>query len=372
MVRLRLALSTAVLLLPAFAPAFAPTRAPAQRAAKTAAGDTAPWTFAVSGNSRNCGDFVMPAIAAQARRENDAFYWHLGDFRAMTAPDQDLLALQPGGSRPSLAEYQQSAWDDFLAHQMASFAAFPVFLSRGDHESTAPMTRQGYIAKFSAYLTRPEITAQRKADGISSAPLAPWYHWTEGGVDFINLDNSDRDEFSEAQLRWPRSVLDRDLAPQSGIRTIVVGMHQALPRSTGSSHAMDNGDRGIRTGTEVYAWLFNAQSAGMHVYVLASHSPYYAPHIFATPYWKQQGKVLPGWMIGLAGAHRSSLPAGTDPASRTRIYGFMQGTVHADGTIDFTLHQLSENDLVRFKWPGAPREAIHECFVHNADESDRR
>ena len=57
------------------------------------------WSFAVSGDSRNCGDFVMPAIAARVKAENDAFYWHLGDFRWMSQPDQDLLAMQPPGAQ---------------------------------------------------------------------------------------------------------------------------------------------------------------------------------------------------------------------------------------------------------------------------------
>ena len=60
---------------------FPATRVPAQQST---------WTFAVSGDSRNCGDFVMPAIAANVKAENDAFYWHLGDFRWMSQPDQDL------------------------------------------------------------------------------------------------------------------------------------------------------------------------------------------------------------------------------------------------------------------------------------------
>jgi hypothetical protein len=34
---------------------------------------TADWTFAVSGDSRNCGDFVVPAIAAKVKAEKDAF-----------------------------------------------------------------------------------------------------------------------------------------------------------------------------------------------------------------------------------------------------------------------------------------------------------
>ena len=36
------------------------------------------WTFAVSGDARNCGDIVMPAIAAGVKRDQAAFYWHLG------------------------------------------------------------------------------------------------------------------------------------------------------------------------------------------------------------------------------------------------------------------------------------------------------
>src|ERR1039458_1628794 len=81
----------------------------------------ATWNFAVSGDSRNCGDFVMPAIAAKVKAENDAFYWHLGDFRWITLADQDMEALQPRGKEVSHFAYQQLAWDDFLSHQTAAF-----------------------------------------------------------------------------------------------------------------------------------------------------------------------------------------------------------------------------------------------------------
>jgi hypothetical protein len=250
---------------------------------------------------------------------------------------------------------------------MASFGSLPVFLGRGNHETVSPMTRDGYLAKFSGFLNRPEIAAQRKADGAAAGPVGPWYHWTQNGVDFITLDNASRDEFSDAQLGWLRSVLDRDLASGSGIRAIVAGMHEALPHSSSSNHAMDDWELGTRTGEQVYNWFYQAQAAGKHVYLIASHSHYYAPDIFATPYWRQHGKVVPGWIIGLAGAHRYKLPAETASGSRTHVYGYMQGTVRADGGIDFSLHELSENDLIQSRWPNAPLEAIHECFVHNAD-----
>jgi hypothetical protein len=332
----------------------------------------ATWTFAVSGDSRNCGDFVMPAIAAKVKSENDAFYWHLGDFRWMSNPDQDLVAMLPAGTVLAKPEYQLRAWDDFLEHQMASFGTFPVFLGRGNHETVLPMTREGYIAKFSSFLTRPEIEAQRKADGTGADPLQVWYHWTSNGVDFITLDNASRDEFSDAQLHWLRSVLDRDLAPKSGIRSIVLGMHEALPHSSSSNHAMDDWELGVRSGDEVYGWLFDAQKAGKHVYILASHSHYYAPNIYDTPYWQQQHKVVPGWIIGLAGAHRYNLPAVTAPGSRAKIYGYIQATVHADGSIDFALHEIGESDLMQAKWPNAPPEAIHECVVGNTDADGKK
>ena len=46
--------------------------------------------FAVSGDSRNCGDVIMPLIAADAHKQGAQIYWHLGDLRAMYDIDQDM------------------------------------------------------------------------------------------------------------------------------------------------------------------------------------------------------------------------------------------------------------------------------------------
>lgn len=332
------------------------------------------WTFAVSGDSRNCGDFVMPAIASKVKAEKDAFYWHLGDFRVMSKePDQDLEAMQPAGKKLTTEEYYRIAWDDFLEHQMASFGSLPVFLGRGNHETHPPMTRDGYTAKFAAYLNRPEIVAQRNADGEYAAPAGPWYHWTQNGVDFITMDNAEKTEFSDEQMHWLRQVLDHDLKPGSGVTTIVAGMHEALPHSTGSEHAMDDWERGTQTGDLVYTWMYDAQAAGKHVYLIASHSHYYSPNVFDTSYWKQHTKtVVPGMIIGAAGAHRYALPRTAKRGAKTMIYGYVQGTVRADGVIDFALKELSEQDLVNAKWPNAPNDAIHECYVHNGDVEGMR
>ena len=337
------------------------------------------WTFAVSGDSRDCGDFVMPAIAKQVLAEKDLFYWHLGDFRNIKKPDQDLVSMLPPGPPIGIDEYHKIAWDDFLTRQIGSFGDLPVYLGRGNHESIDPMTREGYIAKFSGFLNRPDIVAQRKIDeeaeqkvdanydGRAIFGTQPWYHWIRNGVDFITLDNADYDEFSVGQLRWLRTVLNLDMAPDSGVRAIVVGMHEALPNSTSIDHGMNDWAQGTHTGETVYTWLYDANAAGKHVYVLASHSHFYSPKIFYTYYWfEYYGKtMLPGWIVGTAGAHRYALPQGADKDSKTYIYGFMQGTVHGDGTIDFALHELSENDLIRSKWPGAPLAAIKDCVDNN-------
>ncbi len=346
--------------------AFAAVMAASQNAAPE--NSDATWSFAVSGDSRNCGDFVMPAIAAKVKAGHDAFYWHLGDFRWMSSEDEDMKAMETPGVPMSKAEYQQRAWDDFLTRQIATFGSVPVFLGRGNHETVPPMTREGYILKFSALLDRPEIAAQRKEDGDAGAPVGPWYHWVHNGVDFITLDNATHDEFSDAQLRWLRGVLDRDLDPHSGVRAIVAGMHEALPHSTGSEHAMDDWDRGVRTGELVYRWFYDAQAAGKHVYIIASHSHYYSPNVYNTGYWKEHSnRVVPGWIMGAAGARRYQLPRSADKTAKTDIYGFLRGTVHSDGDIDFTLQELSEADLDQVKWKEAPAEAVHWCFAQNHD-----
>src|SRR5271167_1465457 len=60
------------------------------------------WKFAVSGDSRNCGDIVMPAIAQGARRDGAGFYWHLGDYRLISNFDEDYRQIRP---KDSISDY---------------------------------------------------------------------------------------------------------------------------------------------------------------------------------------------------------------------------------------------------------------------------
>ena len=89
----------------------------------------ATWTFAVSGDSRNCGDVVMPAIAADAIKNNVAFYWHLGDLRKISGPDQDFVQESALAGNPTdLADYENHAWDDFVENQIKPWGDTPFFL----------------------------------------------------------------------------------------------------------------------------------------------------------------------------------------------------------------------------------------------------
>ena len=66
------------------------------------------WSFAVSGDSRNCGDVIMPAIAADAIKHNAAFYWHLGDLRKISGPDQDFIEERTSRAKPPILQITKS------------------------------------------------------------------------------------------------------------------------------------------------------------------------------------------------------------------------------------------------------------------------
>jgi len=79
--------------------------------------------------------------------------------------------------------------------------------------------------------------------------------------------------------------------------------------------------------------------------------------------------VLPGWIMGSAGAVRYRLPpdSGISRIARTDIYGYVIGTVAPDGTITFEFKDIKESDIPagvvnefsRSKWIGAsPRTRI--------------
>ncbi len=155
-------------------------------------GKVEPWKFAVSGDSRNCGDIVVPAIAEGVLKDGAEFYWHLGDYRAIYMYDEDYLHLNP---QAAISDYETAAWPDFIDHQLKAFGNLPVFLGVGNHELIAPKTHDALIAQFADWFDSPVVRSQRLADNPDDHLVHTYYHWMDRGVDFINLDNSDPDQF---------------------------------------------------------------------------------------------------------------------------------------------------------------------------------
>lgn len=323
----------------------------------------ASWNFAVSGDSRNCGDIVMPAIAAGAEANHAAFYWHLGDYRAIYDFDQDYHALHP---KASIDQYETEAWPDFIEHQIKPFGRTPVYLAMGNHETISPKTRPDYLAQFADWLMTPVLQMQRLADDPSDHQLRAYYHWTENGVDFITLDNSTDDQFDDDQLKWLEKTLDRD-AQNAGIRSVVLGMHKALPDSLSSGHSMNDSAAGAASGRSVYATLLKFRSSSRkRVYVLASHSHFVMSNVYATA-CRRPEDVLPGWIVGTAGAVRYRLPKdlGKSDVHVTDTYGYVLATVSPDGDIQFEFKKITRTDIATAIVDQFTKSVVDLCFDGN-------
>src|SRR6202158_2822105 len=89
------------------------------------------WKFAVSGDSRNCGNIVMPAIAKAVLKSGAKFYWHLGDFRKIYDFDEDMVppeSLHLNAPHLTISDYFGKAWPDFIQRQLHPFGNLEVFL----------------------------------------------------------------------------------------------------------------------------------------------------------------------------------------------------------------------------------------------------
>lgn len=333
------------------------------------------WHFIVSGDSRNCGDIVIPSIASHSKQFAPEFYWHLGDLRAIYGIDEDMAAAaRLKGESLSCQSYHLRAWSDFIENQIAAFGDTPFYLGIGNHEVIPPKNEESFKHQFQDFLDIPSLRQQRRVDGESPEPQ-PYFHWVQRGVDFIYLDNS-KNFFSEEQLAWFFRRLNAALnSPQ--IKSLVVGMHEALPDSVANYHSMgENPDPRARlTGTTVYNALrdFNKNkpkgAPDKPIYVLASHSHFYLANIFDTTKLKEGGaKPLPGWIAGTAGAERYPLPDGVSPSSTAMqdTYGYLLGTVAADGTIAFTFEPLSVSDVPSAVKQRFPADFIPWCFERNS------
>ncbi len=329
------------------------------------------WQFAVSGDSRNCGDVVMPTIAKDISSNNGQFYWHLGDLRWISDFDEDIK--QRTGAKPiSISTYENTAWQDFIENQINSFKV-PFILGIGNHETASPKTRNDFLIQFADWINSPLIQSQRLKDDPNDHKIKTYFHWQQGGIDFIYLDNSTTDQFDAAQLSWFYKVVNKADADPN-IKTIVVGMHEALPDSISADHSMSDYPAGVQSGRAVYSRLLKSQNeAHKIVYVLASHSHFFMDGIFNTDYWKNNGGVLPGWIVGTSGAVRYKLPANAETlakAAKTNVYGYLMATVNPagspEGTIQFNFHELKESDVPTEVQTKFGTDLVHWCFEKNS------
>jgi len=328
------------------------------------------WRFAVSGDSRNCGDVVMPGIAAAVRQSGAKFYWHLGDLRKITSVDEDI-AHQPEHLAAPLSkdQYEAIAWDDFSQNQMAPFGEVPFYLGIGNHDTYPPKGHDPFVAQFSRQLDLPNLHSQRLKDDPAALQPQTYYHWIERGVDFFNLDNATKYQFDSAQLDWFEKLLKKDGA-NSRIHAIVVGMHEALPESISRSHSMDESEGGAETGLRVYNDLLDVRKRNhKQIYVLASHSHYFMAGTFNTAYWQTHGGILPGWIIGTAGAVRYKLPpdSGRADAAMTNVYGFLLATVDRKDRIKIDFQRLDESGVPAAVTARYTPQFVHWCFAENSE-----
>jgi hypothetical protein len=328
------------------------------------------WTFGFSGDSRNCGDIVMPAIAADAAKNEAKFFWHLGDMRAMYDFDADMTRRPDriaSGNTLSIADYQATAWQDFIDNQIAPFRKVPVYLGIGNHELVPPKTRTDFVIQFADWLDTPVLRDQRLKDDPADHKLKTYFHWIQGGVDFIYLDNASADQFDGDQMKWFEAVLRRAQADPA-VKAVVLGTHAALPYSLAAGHSMNDYPQGEKSGVRVYSDLLKFQNESKkRAYIVSSHSHFYMAGVYNTPYWREHGGVIPGWIIGTAGAFRYKLPADAAQASeaKTNTYGYLLGTVHPDGTISVGFREMQQQDVPQSTLTKYGTELVRYCFVEN-------
>jgi hypothetical protein len=311
----------------------------------------------------------MPGIAETARKNQAAFYWHLGDLRAIYTFDEDIVHQSEHIARPlSITDYEAAAWPDFIENQIGPFGSIPFLVGIGNHETFSPLkTREDFLLQFADWLNTPMLRAQRLRDDPQDHKLKTYFHWIDRGVAFYYLDSASGEQFDTAQVRWFERNLAKDSADPA-VSTIVAGMHKALPESISAGHSMNETPFGIESGRRVYADLLRAKNdAHKHVYVLASHSHYFMDGIFNTDYWKQHGGVLPGWIVGTAGAVRYVLPPGSSDAHAavTNVYGSLLGSVQPNGEISFQFEKLAETDIPASVTSRYGKDFVHWCFAEN-------
>jgi hypothetical protein len=309
----------------------------------------------------------MPVIARRAKAAHARFYWHLGDLRALYKIDEDYAGLHRGSPNvKDLKAYQKAAWDDFSQQQVAPFGRIPFFLGIGNHEIIGN-TRQDFVTHFAKLLDIEPIRRQRLADDPNDNTVRSYYHFYEQGVDFLYLDNADS-TFDQDQLAW---ALNRIAAAQSNkqVKILMVGMHESLPDSYTADHSMNQGGDKGESGRILYNRLLEFhQETGKPVHIFSSHSHYYLSNIYNTAALQSLGPVLPGWLVGTAGAQHYSVPPEVKSFTTWAENEYGYATVRVDpgaGSVSVKFVPIKRRDLDRnVNWKFG-RSTVDFCFSEN-------
>ena len=115
----------------------------------------------------------MPTIAAHSAQFAPAFYWHLGDLRAIYKIDEDM-AFEAANHGQVLAcdVYQRRAWNDFVENQIAAFGSVPFYVGIGNHEVIPPKTEDAFKRQFTDWLDQPALQRQRSTGQRTGAARA--------------------------------------------------------------------------------------------------------------------------------------------------------------------------------------------------------
>src|SRR5258708_36623956 len=116
-------------------------------------------------------------------------------------------------------------------------------------------------------------------------------------------------DFEDGELAWFKKVINA-AATNPDVKTVILGMHAALPHSLGCDHSMNETASGEYSGDVVYKQLLDFRSkTHKNVYVIASHSHFLLRDVYDSPYWRAHGGVIPGITIRTAGPGAGPLPA---------------------------------------------------------------
>ena len=103
--------------------------------------------------------------------------------------------------------------------------------------------------------------------------------------------------------------------------------------------------------------------------MLASHSHFLMSDVYKTSCHRQD-EVLPGWIVGTAGAIRYRLPRdhATAAVAETDVYGYLLGTVTPEGHVSFVFNQIKMDDISEEIRARFGTDLVNRCFVEKKSD----